>query len=499
MTKMILGFEKNLVDLAISEGTDLIDKNIAAQVAEWKQMNKQFAVLGKISKLISNRIKELEEQFETVIKDVEDNKKVVDGCILEYTQKKSNRTVGYKEAVDYALKMMNEAQQKVLDEFIETVTNEPKITDVLKVTDPELEKYLIDLKQTDADELYAKLGDVSKIPKQLKNAKKRDELKEGVVDNIAKVVKQLAASFKTRFAKFFKAVEKRNKATDALIKAVKADTPIKESIATALIEGKTSSYESDVKGIKFLVGDFEPRSLLKRLDGDDEKNVRTFLKRNKAAVDLGSQKAITNILNNKSGDGYSQEIKIKAKNISLYLYSRDGTVSIGASEGSRGVVSDYLDKSFLSLLRTEDEAKPTKKEVAKSEKDVPVKEEDEDKKSYKAWKDEDDDTWKVSDPDGKVIADDLDEQAAKDLAAAKNEKSGKKLQEAFKNANGEVEYRNFSAWKSKCKQTRPEVWFDGDKDICNAFIGDKPYRKGKTLGVGDWDGEKGSLFMDVKK
>ncbi len=498
MTKMILGFEKNLVDLAISEGTDLIDKNIASQVAEWKQMNKQVAVLAKLTKLISGRIGELEEQFDEAIKDIEGNKKVVDGCILEYTQKKSNRTVGYKEAVDYALKMMNEAQQEVMNKFIESVTKEPKISDILKVTDPELEKFIIDLKNTDADEIYAKLGDVSKFPKQIKNAKKRDELKEGVIDNIAKVAKQLAVSFKTKFAKFFKAVEKRNKATDALVAAVKADAPMKESIATALTEAKTSSYESDVKGIKFLVGDREAYSFSSRVEGDDEKNVRTFLKRNKATVDIGSQKAIQNILNNKSGDNYSQDIKIKAKNISFYLYSRDGALTIGSALDSKSVVAEYIDKSFLNLLRTDDAPKVEKTPAKKVDVKEPVVKEDEDEKGFKAWKDKDG-TWKVSDAEGNIVAEDLDEQAAKDMAAAKNEKAGKKLHEAYKNENGEVEYTSFATWKSKCRQVNPEVWWDGNVDICNAFIGDKPYRRGKTLAIGEWDGEKGVVFKDVPK
>lgn len=73
------------------------------------------------------------------------------------------------------------------------------------------------------------------------------------------------------------------------------------------------------------------------------------------------------------------------------------------------------------------------------------------------------------------------------------------LREAQKNHMGELEYTNWSSWKAACKKNNPEVWFDGNQDICNAFIGPKPYKRGETLAIGEWDGEKGSMFKDVKR
>jgi hypothetical protein len=75
---------------------------------------------------------------------------------------------------------------------------------------------------------------------------------------------------------------------------------------------------------------------------------------------------------------------------------------------------------------------------------------------------------------------------------------GWKITEA-KNHMGEVEYRSFSAWKSACKKINPEVWFDGNQDISNAFVGTRPYRRKETRSIGEWDGETGAVFQDVPK
>jgi hypothetical protein len=62
------------------------------------------------------------------------------------------------------------------------------------------------------------------------------------------------------------------------------------------------------------------------------------------------------------------------------------------------------------------------------------------------------------------------------------------------NHMGEREQTTWAGWKAACKKAYPEVWFDGDRDIANAMVGPKPYVKGKTIGVGEWDGEKGSVY-----
>lgn len=64
-----------------------------------------------------------------------------------------------------------------------------------------------------------------------------------------------------------------------------------------------------------------------------------------------------------------------------------------------------------------------------------------------------------------------------------------------KNHLGETVYSTFAGWKAACKKQDPTVWFDGDADICNAFVGAKPYKRGETRAIGEWDGAEGSLFV----
>jgi hypothetical protein len=64
-----------------------------------------------------------------------------------------------------------------------------------------------------------------------------------------------------------------------------------------------------------------------------------------------------------------------------------------------------------------------------------------------------------------------------------------------KNHLGEIEYTTFSAWKSACRKNDSTVWFDGNQDICNAFVGAKPYKRGDTRAIGEWDGTVGSMFV----
>lgn len=449
MTKMILAFEQNLVDLAIFEAKDPVDVSIAEQVAEWKKLKKKFAVMDKISKLVTSRIKELETSFEEVIKDVDGNKKVVDGCILEYTQKKSNQTVKYKESVDYAMKMMNEAQQKVLQAFIDSVTKAPEITDVLAVTDPDLEQFILDLKKAPAEDLLDKAGDVDKFPRQVALAKKR-ELKEGVLDNIAKVIKRAVATFKTKFAKLFKAFGARDTATNALLKAVKATSVSEAKITEAF---KVEAFQKD------------PKSVTEPAYEEDT---------------TGSKKQATSLAKGWVKQGYF--------------------VSITDTESGE-VLHDYKpgDKVLEATCSpTEDRGMNVNR--AKGSKDK-----DSGKGPYKAVEDDEpglEGSWRVEDAIGNVISDGLSKEAARDLADSKNEKNGKKQVVAVdeaKNEFGEVEYASFASWRSAIKKLNPEAWFDGDKDICNAFTGTKPYKRKETLSVGEWDGAKGVVFKSAPK
>lgn len=472
MTKMILAFEQNLVDLAIFEAKDPVDVSIAEQVAEWKKLNKKFAVMNKISKLITSRINELEDSFEAVIKDVDGNKKVVDGCILEYTQKRSNQTVKYKESVDYAMKMMNEAQQKVLQAFVDSVTKAPEISSVLKVTDADLEHFLLDLKDTNADDLLDKAGDVEKFPRQVALAKKRD-LKEGVLDNIAKVIKRAVATFKTKFAKLFKAFTVRDNATSALMKAVKA-TKVTESK-----KGDVTESSSDKDKLALINRVF---TKLEKTELTEAFKVEAFQKDPKTVTEpayeedmTGSKKQATSLAKGWVKQGY--------------FVSITDTVS-------GEVLNDYKpgDKVLeATCSSTEDRGMNANRDKGSKDKDSgkgPYKAVEDDEPGFKG-------KYRVEDSKGNVIMDDLTKEEARDLADSKNEKDGKKQVVAVdeaKNEFGEVEYSSFATWKSAIKRLNAEAWFDGDKDICNAFTGTKPYKRKETLGVGEWDGEKGVVF-----
>lgn len=67
-----------------------------------------------------------------------------------------------------------------------------------------------------------------------------------------------------------------------------------------------------------------------------------------------------------------------------------------------------------------------------------------------------------------------------------------------KNHMGEAEQTTYAGWKRAVKAKYPDVWFEGDKDIGQAMVGEKPFARGKTVAVGEWDGETGSVFNDVK-
>lgn len=58
------------------------------------------------------------------------------------------------------------------------------------------------------------------------------------------------------------------------------------------------------------------------------------------------------------------------------------------------------------------------------------------------------------------------------------------LEEA-KNEMGERMFSTYKAWVRACKALKPDVKFEGDADICQAF------------GVGEWDGATGVIFSDA--
>lgn len=51
-------------------------------------------------------------------------------------------------------------------------------------------------------------------------------------------------------------------------------------------------------------------------------------------------------------------------------------------------------------------------------------------------------------------------------------------------------FRTFPAWKSALRKLDSSVTFEGDKDIAQAFV----TKNGKKSGVGEWDGETGTIY-----
>lgn len=69
-----------------------------------------------------------------------------------------------------------------------------------------------------------------------------------------------------------------------------------------------------------------------------------------------------------------------------------------------------------------------------------------------------------------------------------------KLQDIHNLFEARGEYSSFKSWKAAIKKKHPEAWFDGDADIASAMVGPKPFKRGETKSVGEWDGDKGELF-----
>jgi hypothetical protein len=68
------------------------------------------------------------------------------------------------------------------------------------------------------------------------------------------------------------------------------------------------------------------------------------------------------------------------------------------------------------------------------------------------------------------------------------------LQELLSLREAKGEYSSFKSWKAAIKKKHPDAWIEGDEDIAQAMVGPKPYKRGETKAVGEWDGAKGELF-----
>jgi len=67
-----------------------------------------------------------------------------------------------------------------------------------------------------------------------------------------------------------------------------------------------------------------------------------------------------------------------------------------------------------------------------------------------------------------------------------------------KDEHGNTIYNSYGSWRTAVKTAFPEMWIDGDSDIANAMIGPRPYVRGKTISVGEWDGTTGYVNTAIK-
>jgi hypothetical protein len=63
-----------------------------------------------------------------------------------------------------------------------------------------------------------------------------------------------------------------------------------------------------------------------------------------------------------------------------------------------------------------------------------------------------------------------------------------------KNHMGDAAQETYSGWKRACKAKDASVWIDGDADIAQAMVGPKPYKRGETKQIGEWDGASGCVY-----
>jgi septal ring factor EnvC (AmiA/AmiB activator) len=148
------------------------EQSTAQKLQEWRELKKKQAVLSNVNKMLTNGINELEAQMLPIIKCMDNQQDVVDNAIIEYKSRKT-KGVKYEAAFNKALEICNKSQRKVLNEFLDSVTTKG-VNESLKIADPEITEFSKMLKDVEADELLAKMGNVQNFPRLIINKKKRD-------------------------------------------------------------------------------------------------------------------------------------------------------------------------------------------------------------------------------------------------------------------------------------------------------------------------------------
>lgn len=200
-----------------SELTDIEEK-----VQEWRGIKKQQAVFVAITKMMASRISELEADLLPYVKDIAEQQTVIDTAVVAYKTRNAT-SVKYQAAFAKALEISNKKQREVLQEFLTTVTTKDTKESVA-IADPDLEEFLAKLSDVSIDELADKIGDVSKLPRNIVNKKKREgEIQEGVAEVAAGALKKLVSVLKSAFLKLKSKITASGTAANKLLVAAEAE------------------------------------------------------------------------------------------------------------------------------------------------------------------------------------------------------------------------------------------------------------------------------------
>jgi hypothetical protein len=95
---------------------------------------------------------------------------------------------------------------------------------------------------------------------------------------------------------------------------------------------------------------------------------------------------------------------------------------------------------------------------------------------------------------GKVLHGVVYEQnLARQIGLERTDDSAGMMPPKYRRVAEGAEIKTYSGWRRATKQKHGNVEFEGDKDICQAFV----VKNGKRVGVGEWDGAVGEVYESM--
>lgn len=154
---------------------------------EWRSLSEEVTVMSTLTKILAKRVDEIETILTDVAKGMEDNKAIIDNCIVEAAQRKTT-SVSYQDAFNEALRVVNEETKEALASYLESITKRG-FKDVLKIVDPKLEKALQGVNKLTPEELRLRVEEIAKL-------RNHGQMDEGIIANIKAAIKKLGTFFK---------------------------------------------------------------------------------------------------------------------------------------------------------------------------------------------------------------------------------------------------------------------------------------------------------------